>query len=50
MSIHSFCLVTEVPKQTHKMEAIPQTLLEPLGIALSTSPAFDSSTLSWVPD
>lgn len=40
MTIHPFCLVAEVPKQTHKVEAIPQTLLEPLGIALSTSLAF----------
>ena len=37
MSAHPFCLVIEVPKQTHKLETIPQTLLEPLGIALSTS-------------
>lgn len=40
MSVHPFCLVTEVPEQTHKLEAIPQTLLEPLGIGLSNSPAF----------
>lgn len=37
MSVHAFCLVIEVPKQTHELEAISQTLLEPLGIALSTS-------------